>query len=157
MKMTTEKLIKALKICRSVYSCRWNVVCAIVSQIEQKQATISSKEWGIKYKRDNPSWYPLDLSKRDTWSAMENGIDLRFSIFRNRLVCEANIYNCNSFDGERLEERFSVKLLLPNSFIQEIEVPIMRKIERMVEDEYHAEQIKKEKALIKKRMTNLLR
>jgi len=133
--MTNKKLLEILTLVNSFTSSRWNDVRKIVelmSSIEVKE-----KKWNEKYKQDNPEWYPLDLSKIETWSTYDGEcIALVFSNENNKLVCNVSIYDGDNMNGYRRNLRFTATLIMPNSFIKEIKQKILYALDRLAEESY---------------------
>jgi hypothetical protein len=142
--MTIKKLFELLKLVKNVTSNRWDDVLKIVkimSSIEVKE-----KEWNNKYKRDNPEWNPLDLSKIETWIAIDRKcIELDFNIETNKLICKANIYRFEIFENFR-RLNFTATLIMPDEFIQEIEYLIIDEVNNLAKEAYE-EHLKKQKEL----------
>jgi len=67
--MTNKKLLEILTLVNSVKSSRWNDVRKVVETMASIE--VKEKKWNEKYKQDNPEWYPLDLSKIETWSTYD--------------------------------------------------------------------------------------
>ena len=147
--MQTEKLFELLTLVNGVSGSKWETVRQLVDLIAKDSVTIKSKEWNDKWKQNKPEYYPLDLSKIETWSTYDKCVDLQFSNDttnpNNQLVCKAKIYDGDNFDGFRTRLRFEALLWLPSSFIHEIEPQIEWAFETFLEDAYenHLETQKK--------------
>lgn len=133
--MTEEKLFELLTLLKEVRSSSWITVGKIVELMPYIE--VKEKKWNQKYKQDNPEWFPLDLSKIETWSTYDGEcIYLVFSNENNRLVCNVSIYDGDNMNGYRTSLRFTATLIMPNSFIKEIEQIILYKLEILAEDSY---------------------
>lgn len=133
--MTNEKLLEILTLVNSVKSNIWNDVRKIVELMPSIE--VKEKKWNEKYKQDNPEWYPLDLSKIETWSTYDvECINLVFSNDNNKVICEVSIYDGDIMYGYRRNLRFTATLIMPNSFIKEIEQKILYALDRLAEDSY---------------------
>ena len=133
--MNNKKLFEVLTLVRSVRSSRWNDVRNIVELMPSIE--VKEKKWNEKYKQDNPEWYPLDLSKIETWSTYEGEcIDLVFSNENNKVVCKVSIYDGDNMRGYRRDLRFTATLIMPNSFIKELEQKILYALDKLAEYSY---------------------
>jgi hypothetical protein len=133
--MTNKKLFEILTLVNSVKSSRWNDVIKLVETMASIE--VKEKKWYYKYKQDNPEWYPLDLSKIETWSTYDGEcINLCFSNKSNKLICEVSIYDGDNMNGYRKNLRFTATLIMPNSFIKEIEQKILYALDRLAENSY---------------------
>ena len=142
--MTAKKLFELLKRVETVTSNRWNDVLKIVKIMPSIE--VKEKEWNDKYKQDNPDYYPLDLSKIETWSTHDiEGIELIFNIEDNKLICKARIYNVSNYRYYSTLN-FTATLIMPDEFIQEIEYLILDEVENLAEEAYE-EHLKKRKEL----------
>lgn len=144
--METKKLFEILRLVNNVYSTRWNDVISIVNVIKNKQAKVIEKKWHEQFKFNNPNYYPLELSKIETWSTFDDDcIHLDYYIENDKLFCKAHIYNGNSFDGHITTLRFTATIELPDSFVHSIENKINYALDRMAENAYkeHLENQKK--------------
>ena len=142
--MTTEKLFKLLKLVENVTSKRWNNVEKIVKIMPYIE--VKEKKWNDKYKQNNPDYYPLDLSKIETWSTHDvEGIELIFNIEDNKLVCKAHIYNVSDYKYCSTLN-FSAILIMPDVFINEIEYLILDEVDNLAREAYK-EHLKKQKEL----------
>jgi hypothetical protein len=132
--MTTKKLSKILQIIDGyVYSNNWNTVLSIVKNFNDIE--VLSKKWSDDYK-NNSKYYPLDLSKIETWSTYERCVNLQFKYIDDKLICNVKIYEGRMLDGWPTKIRFTAVLALPNSFICEIENEILWKFDNYASDEY---------------------
>jgi len=130
-------LIKLLEKVKKVYSCKWSDVRKIVEFMPSIE--VLEKQWSDKFKQDRPEYYPLDLTKIDTWSTYDKDcIDLLFSIENGKLICDVKIYDGHSFGGYRGNLRFTAKLKLPDEFIENIEYQIFSKLNSLAEDAYES-------------------
>ena len=133
--MNNKKLFEVLTLVRSVRSSRLNDVRNIVELMPSIE--VKEKKWNEKYKQDNPEWYPLDLSKIETWSTYEGEcIDLVFSNENNKVVCKVSIYDGDNMRGYRRDLRFTATLIMPNSFIKELEQKILYALDKLAEYSY---------------------
>lgn len=133
--MENEKLMDILTLVGKVKSNRWSDVMKIVELMPSIE--IIEKKWAEKYKQENPDWYPLDLSKTETWSTYDSEcINLIFTNDNNKVICEVNIYEGDNMNGYRRNLRFTATLLMPNSFIKELEKKILYALDRLAEDSY---------------------
>ena len=133
--MTNKKLLEILTLVNSVKSSRWNDIRKVVETMASIE--VKEKNWNEKCKQDNPEWYPLDLSKIETWSTYDGDcINLVFSNENNKLICEVSIYDGDNMNGYRLNLRFTATLIMPNSFIKELEQKILYALDRLAEDSY---------------------
>lgn len=151
--MTTQKLFEILSLVNGVRSRQWQMVRQLVKQIGEGGVTVKTKRWNDDWKQ-NSKYYPLDLTKIETWSTFDDTcIDLQFrNDGQNNLVCEARIYDGDSFNGHRQRLRFEATLLLPTKFLQNIEPLIKWAFDAYLEDahiKYLEEQ--KQKWIAKKR------
>lgn len=135
--MKTEKLFELLILLDGVKIRRWETVMKLVEFIANGDVDVKEKKWDDEWKNRNEQYYPLDLAKRETWSAFDNTcIDLNFDRIENDFVCKVKIYDGNSFGGERTKLRFTAKLLLPTKFIHCIEHHINWKFESFLQESY---------------------
>lgn len=142
--MTTEKLFELLKRVKNVTSNRWNNVEKIVKIMPYIE--VKEKKWNDKYKQDNPDYYPLDLSKIETWIAIDRKcIELDFNIENNKLICKTSIYEFEIFKSFR-RLNFTATLIMPDEFIDEIQYLILDEVENLAEEAYE-EHLKKQKEL----------
>jgi hypothetical protein len=133
--MNSKKLFEILTLVNSVKSSRWNDVRKIVEIMPFIE--VKEKKWNEKYKQDNPNWYPLDLSKIETWSTYEGEcICLVFSNQNNKVFCEVSIYDGDNLSARRCNLRFTAKLIIPDTFIKELEQKILYALDRLAEDSY---------------------
>ena len=133
--MNNKKLLEILTLVNSVKSSRWNDVRKIVELMPSIE--VKEKKWNEKYKQDNPEWYPLDLSKIETWSTYDGEcINLVFSNDNNKVVCEVSIYDGENMNGYRRNLRFTATLVMPKNFIKELEQKILYALDRLAEDSY---------------------
>lgn len=132
--MNSKKLLKLLTLMNKANSTRWDDVKKIVDTMSVIK--VVEKKWDDNYKQNHPEWYPLDLSKIETWSTYRDCIDLVFRNENNKLVCKARIYDGDIMDGSRRNLRFTATLELPNSFIREIEYDILYVLDRDANDLY---------------------
>jgi hypothetical protein len=127
--MKTEKLFELLTLVNGVWNSQWGMVLKLVEAIKVESVDIKHKQYADKIRRDNPEWYPLDLSEVDTWSTFNTCIELRFinditpwnGHPNNQLACEVKIYDGDSYYGYRKNLRFEALLHLPTAFIHDIE------------------------------------
>lgn len=134
-----KKLLEILTLVGRVNSGRWETVREIVKCIQENPSIeFVKKEWADKFKRENPQYYPLDLSKISTWSTHDNStcIDIEFSNKDGKLYCKARIYNGSLLDGYRTELKFTVEFFMPNSFLKTISQRIMWSLDSFAEDAY---------------------
>lgn len=135
-KMDNTKLFEILSLVKWVKCTRWNDVMKIVENMALIE--VVEKKWFVKYKADNPEWYPLDLSQLKTWSTYEHEcINLSFSNINNKLCCNVNIYEGDNLTGHRKELRFTAKLIMPSSYIEELSEKILNALDRVAEDSYY--------------------
>ena len=133
--MTEEKLFELLTLIKEVRSRSWTTVGKIVELMPSIE--VKEKKWSQKYKQDNPELFPLDLSKIETWSTYDRDcISLIFRNENNRLVCDVNIYDGDNVNGYRTSLRFTATLIMPSSFIKEIEQEILYALDILAEDSY---------------------
>ena len=135
--MNNKKLLEILTLVNSVKSSRWNDVRKIVELMPSIE--VKEKKWNEKYKQDNPEWYPLDLSKIETWSTYDGEcINLVFSNDNNKVICKVSIYDGDNMNGYRRNLRFTATLIMPNNFIKELEQKILYSLDRLAENSYEA-------------------
>lgn len=133
--MNIEKLFEILEIVNGVHSNKWSDVIKIVPLMPSIK--IEAKKWSDTYKQENPKWYPLDLSKIETWSTYGGEcVDLMFSNKSNKLYCNVKIYNGDPFGGFRKGLRFSATLIMPTNFIKEIEDKLVYALNRLASNSY---------------------
>lgn len=133
--MTNKKLFEILTLVNSVKSNRWDDVRKIVELMPSIE--VKEKKWNEKYKQDNPIRHPLDLSKLETWSTYDGEcINLFFSNDNNKVICEVSIYDGDIMNGYRENLRFTATLIMPNSFIKELEQKILCAFDRLAENSY---------------------
>lgn len=134
--MSNKKLFEILTLVNSVKSDRWSDVRKIIEIMPSIE--VKEKKWNEKYKQDNQEWFPLDLSKIETWSTYDGEcINLVFSNDSNKVICEVSIYDGDSMWGYRKNLRFTATLIMPNSFIKEIEQKILYALDKLAEDSYN--------------------
>lgn len=136
--MTTKKLLELLALVNHVTISRWKTVMDLVECIkEQKGVKIIKSEWHDSFKKNNPKFYPLNLSQIETWSTYDGEcISLIFSEKEGKLYCHVKIYDGDSFGGTRTNIRFTAELILPNSFIRKIEGKINWAFEVFLTESY---------------------
>ena len=135
--MNNKKLLEILTLVNAVKSSRWNDVRKIVELMPSIE--VKEKKWNEKYKQDNPEWYPLDLSKIETWSTYDGEcINLVFSNDNNKVICKVSIYDGDNMNGYRRNLRFTATLIMPNNFIKELEQKILYSLDRLAENSYEA-------------------
>jgi hypothetical protein len=133
-KRSVSQLLKLLTLVNSVYCGRWQTVRDIVASINAVHgATVLKSSWN-NYKKDHPQWYPLDLTKIETWSTYEKCVDIDFFVVDNRLQCTSKIYEGDNMHGYRKDLRFTATILLPNKFIYNISDNIEWALDQMIED-----------------------
>lgn len=142
------ELFELLRYVGGVKSTNWNTVLHLVGYIGvgKGKAVVESKKWYDKYKRDNPEYYPLDLSQVSTWSTFDGEcIDLTFNAIDDKLSCIAKIYDGESFGGRRKELRFEATIILPLSFLTSLQGRIDYALSEYLEfaHENHLEAVKK--------------
>lgn len=136
-KKTQKELFGMLQNIGNVYSNKWDMVKKIVSNINDTE--VLNKEWCgfYTFKNDNPEYYPLDLSKIETWSTYDNKcIDLKFSLDNNQLICDVLIYREGNRYNGREERKFKAKLLFKNKFINELSDLIEYKFNNFLDNQY---------------------
>ena len=138
--MEAKKLFKLLTLINGVEIRKWETVRMIVGFIQSKEIEVLKKEWAYDQHKSDEL---LDLSNINVWSTFdETCIELFFHNAatpkkpENKLICDVKIYNGNSFDGWRVNLRFTASLLMPNKFISEIEKNIEWKFEKYLETAY---------------------
>lgn len=121
--MLIKKLIEILTLVRYVKTDRWHDVMKIVNFIKDGEVEIKEKKWGDDYKQNNLNYFPLDLSEIGNWSTTEGEcIDIKFTFENNKLTCKVLIYESySSYSGSRNKLKFSAVLILPISFILNLE------------------------------------
>jgi hypothetical protein len=133
--MKNEKLFKILAIVGKVKSNSWNDVRKIVDIMPSVK--IKQKKWVDEFKIKHPDIYPLDLSKTQTWSTYDGEcINLVFSNKENKIICEVSIYEGDNMRGYRTNLRFTATLVMPDSFIKELEKKILYALDQFAEDAY---------------------
>jgi len=151
--MAIKENFKKLNVVGEVTSCKWRTVMSLVDSINNDKKTIVlEKEWGNDYRKDSF----LDLSKRETWSTYDDTcIDLNFSLDNKKLICEARIYDGESFCGSRRGLRFITKIQLQNNFIEKIDGLLEYEFKHFLNNEYEKhlellrmEWVKKEREII---------
>ncbi len=112
----------AVSLFDGVESDRWQTVCDIVACIngeESNYVSIVEKKWDDTFKEKYLKYFPLDLSKIETWSTYSDSgcIDLKFKNNAGKLYCTAKIYDVDNFGGRisRKRLRFAAELILPVS------------------------------------------
>ena len=141
--MSNEKLLELLTLIGSVKSNKWDHVMQIVELMPS--ITVMDKGWHDRFRQDHPDYYPLDLSKLETWSTSPREcVDLAFRNKEGNLICYANIYDSDTFDGHRLRLRFTATLVMPIDFIKELKEKILYGLDGYVEDSYE-EYLEKQK------------
>ena len=134
--MTIKKLFGILRLTKNVSTNSWDTLRSIVDGIKSGEIIVKEKSWADNFKKQNENYYPLDLSKLDTWSTYDLCRNMSFYIEQDRLVCEAHIYDGRMSDGSITKLRFSTKLWLPNNFIKSLESKIMYKFDLYADDCY---------------------
>lgn len=147
--METKKLFKLLTVLDNVMIRKWETVSRIVEFIKKEQVEILKKDWANSHYN---SYRSLELSDINTWSTFDQTcVKLRFYNAatpekpKNKLMCDVEIYDGDSFGGYRKGLRFTALLLMSNKFIHEIEKYILFEFERYLESAYenHLEAQKK--------------
>ncbi len=133
--MTTKKLMKLLEHVGRVSTSNWSVFMKLAETIKTNpKVKIVSKEWNDRYK-NNSEYYPLDLGEIKTWSSFDDKRILEFIAHENKLICEGRVYTSGYFDRRHTLE-FKAELILPNSFISNIEAEIGWKFNNEMEYQY---------------------
>lgn len=155
--MNKKKLFDLLTLLGGVMSIKWEMVCFLVDSINL-QAIIVSGKWNDDWKQSKPEYYPLQLKKINTWSTHDDTcIDLHFYTKEHQLHCTAKIYDGDSFNGDRKNLRFTAVIILPISFIDNLEPSIISKLNRYMDNAYE-DYLETQKALwIQNMRHNLLK
>jgi len=139
--MKSKELFRMLALANGVVSKKWETVMQLVDLIAKGEA----KAKFCSYKK-------YDLSDINSWSTYEDKcIDLRFSNRKNILICEARIYDGESFDGTRTRLRFEALIKLPELFIYVLERRIELAFETYLENAYEEHLEAQKKIWIKNR------
>jgi hypothetical protein len=133
--MKNKELLKLLIKLNGITQYSWSSVYNIVKAMPKTK--ILESEWCDDYKKDK-TYYPLNLSKIDTWSTFDNStcIILRYYVSNNKLICDVKINNGDSFDGYFRSERFTAKIQLPIGFIKNLSDSIEYKLQSHLDGEY---------------------
>lgn len=123
--MTQKKLFELLSLIGSINirNRHWEMIRKIVNCINSDDTTIIEANW-LNFKRGSEKYYPLgkeQLADIKTWSTHDNGscILIKFKNDNGKLYCECTIADGRPLNGHRTEDRFIVKMYLPNKFIKE--------------------------------------
>ena len=129
----TQKMLGFLE--EGVQIRNWNSVIEIVECFKNGTAHVIEANWADNFKQKNPSLYPLNLEKIDTWSTYEDCVFLQFELIKNKLTCKAEIFDGN-MHGYPRELRFTAKFNLPISFLSKIKDSIEWRFDRFLEQSY---------------------
>ena len=155
--MTIKKLFTMLVHAQSCKVQNWGGVLDILDVIAD--VTVLNKEWVNSKKNvadSHPDMYPLDLTKRETWSTYSDCVDLKFYINDNILYCDAKIYDGDLGDGFPTDGRFKATMIMPNSFVKTIADEIEDKFALYMEHKYKEHLDAKKKRWIDKETNKLL-
>jgi hypothetical protein len=143
--MTNKKLFELLKLVDGVNYNSWRIVNPLVDCIKEDESVVIKKEWHDSFKKNNPDWYPLDLSKIGTWSTYDSCVGINFTNVNNKLYCKVKIYDGDNMDGFRKGLRFTVELILPDKFLKQISGTIESYFDSYLHEAYerHLENQKK--------------
>lgn len=143
--MTNEKLFELLKLVGGVNYNHCRGVRPLVDLIKEDKSIVIKKEWHDSFKKDNPDYYPLDLSKIETWSTYDDCVDINFTNLNDKLYCRVRIYDGDNFNGYRKNLRFTAELILPNKYLKQIAPTVESYFESYLSDAYetHLENTKK--------------
>lgn len=83
-------------------------------------------------------------------------IDLKFRVIDNNVSCTAKIYEGESFGGHRKDLRFEAKFILPNRFLNHIEVNINYALSNYLEFAYENYLEQKKKNWISKMKSDII-
>jgi hypothetical protein len=118
--MTQKKLFEILSLIGGSINIPDYKIMRMVKE-EVPNSKIVNKLWADSYKNRSQEYYPLDLSKDRLWTTYDKCVDLRFTNKDGKLFCAVRIYEGDMCDGYRTSLRFTVEMILPNSFIKKIE------------------------------------
>lgn len=131
----SEKLFKMLKTIKYINIDKFDIVRELVKSIQDKKIIIKEKKWADSFYEATKK--SLDLTDIKTWSTFDGScISLKFSIVRNKILCEVSIYEGDSMNGYRTDLRFTAKLEVPKDFLIKIEYSINYIFERYLYDKY---------------------
>jgi len=136
--ISQKAITRMLETVGSYTDYKWKTVVLIHNYIVNDENTmVISKEWKDSFKK-NDSYYPLDLTKIETWSTYDGAgcIQLKFTLSSGCLNCIAQINDGRTFDGSFQNERFAAEIQLPLYFLHNIEKVIETKFNYHLEDEY---------------------
>lgn len=132
--MEIQQMFKVLGLVGSVTSSDWNKILKIVEQISTIE--VKEKEWADPTKNEHPEFYPLDLSNISIWSTYQDCVELKFSVIDSKLYCHVRLYEGDNLTGMRKRMRFIATLIMPDSFIKEIDGYIYYALSNFLENAY---------------------
>jgi len=136
--MTNKKLFELLKLVGGVNCGYWRGVNPLVELIKEDESIVVKKEWHDSFKKDNPDYYPLNLSKIETWSTYDECVDINYTNVNDKLYCKVRIYEGDNMHGYRKGLRFTAELILPNKFLKQIARTIESYFESYLLEAYEA-------------------
>jgi hypothetical protein len=140
--LTEEKLFQLLTYIESVKISDWDWIRLLVDGINNKTIKVKVKRWADNFKDKNPDFYPLDLSRIDTWSTYTGCYDITFynkTVYnkpKNKLECKVVVYDGDPVYGYRNGKKFDAVLTLPNEYIHKLAHLIDYKLTWVVDEEY---------------------
>lgn len=123
--MNDEELFKSLKQIRYVFSYNYNLLKKVF-EIVNKSNIVDL------YTRTNY----IDINKFDSWSTYDECVDFKFETKDNKVLCEVSVYDGNLYDGERERLRFKLVVIVPHSFLKNIENLIQEELESYFSRKY---------------------
>lgn len=133
--MKIKELITLLKEVNVVSYNSWNDVMLVHKYIQDGKAEIISKDWYDSYKNKNKDLYPLDLTKRDTWSTFDGCVEIHFQ-YDDCVNCVAKIYNGDNIHGYRTTLKFTAVIKFDNSILKELEDKLLYELQKKGERLY---------------------
>lgn len=132
-KYSASELFGMFKNCGTIFNNKYDLIFPIIELIKSGDAVVRSKKWQSKTKSDNPDWYPLNLEEPKTWSTYGKCISLSFRVeeivneagnSEQKIICFAKVYEGDMVNGLPKEKRFEATIIMPDSYIYELEKDI---------------------------------
>lgn len=108
----------------------------IISEAQQERIEVIDKTWcGFSWEYYNKR-NPVDLKNEEYWRTYGNCREYKFRIKDGKLMCDVTIYDGDSFDGYKVDKRWTATIILKNNFVKHLKKYIDWKINDIAEDDY---------------------
>lgn len=133
-KITQKQLFGLLDNLNHIKTNSPHIYIDIINNIND--ITILEKKWIYwNYRNNSPEYFPLDLTDSKIWITYEKCRDFKFYIEEGKLICDVVVWD-GDYNGMKDTQRFSAKLLLPDSFIFNLYGLIEYKFNSYLEEKY---------------------